>query len=644
MAVLTNTAVTFFGDRENRKQMILGIPAKAEADKPGLILLQDVDDSAVIGNHYMWFDSANTLRVHTSIPTDQDGDGTAVGSGTGASKALDDLAAVQINATLKFDTDNTYDIGEAATEIKDIFIDGVAYIDDARLDIAQIGGATNYINVAAGGITTMAGSATIDGVSSGNLLDKSAAEVITGGFDVTTADLDIKEDSRKVTFGAAGSTDSYIEFDGTDMLFFDSNVAGTVTLSQLQAGTTLNPVVTGDLTIAEGKFNWTDSVDETAAAWSFANTGAGADIGITSSCTTGEVIKITADAMANGSAILVDCDGGVGASGFYLECYDGSATDLTIGDNGEINIKGAAIDILTVDLGNILATAGDITSTLGDIVATQGNITATLGNINITDGNFNVDEGKIEVDSTADEISYIKRNNATGTGPAFEIEETHVNGGVALLVDHNVTDAIDAVQITHDGSEYGLSIVGTNVAGRGLYLAGPASQASPLTFVDGTTGAGWVGAASTGMVMLNSDGTQANAGASILRIADSGATAAAMTGSCLQIQETSSGGATGGYAVYINASGDTEALHVDAGTVVVDETIKATAGVITVNSENDVTDPPSQAEMDTAFGAGAAGNDGMIGIINDTGAGANTWLCVNTDGAWYYAAKLTIGA
>ena len=162
MGVNTDVAITFFGARDNVRQQILGIPAQAAADKPGLIMMQDVDDSGVVGDHYMWFDSNNNLRTHTSKPTDQDSDGTAIGSGTGASKALDDLAAVQINADLEFDTDNTYDVGKTAAEIKDIWVDGVAYIDDARLDVAEIGdaGQTDYIKIADNGVMTMEGAST----------------------------------------------------------------------------------------------------------------------------------------------------------------------------------------------------------------------------------------------------------------------------------------------------------------------------------------------------------------------------------------------------------------------------------------------------------------------------------------------------
>ena len=98
MAVLENTAVTFFGDRRNRQQMILGIPAQSASDKPGILCLQDVDNSGVIGNNYFWFDSTGQPRYDTSIPTNQDSDGTAMSGLVGPGSSTDN-AIVRWNGT-----------------------------------------------------------------------------------------------------------------------------------------------------------------------------------------------------------------------------------------------------------------------------------------------------------------------------------------------------------------------------------------------------------------------------------------------------------------------------------------------------------------------------------------------------------------
>lgn len=481
MSVNTNADIIFFGARNNVKQQILGIAAKAEANLPGLLFMQDVDDSGNVGDHWLWFDSSDELRVkHGTIPVDQN-DGDAIGSGTGASKALDDLAAVQINATLKFDTDDTYDVGESGTQIQDIFVDGIAYIDECRGDVGKFGddGLTHYISIAATGILTMEGNATIDGIGSGNLVDKSATEVITGGWDITTVDLDIKADNIKITWGAGGDTDSYQYFSGTKLMFYDSDVGSEVSLAQLQAGTPLSPVVNGDFSIPNGTFNWTDSTDETAATWSFSNTGGTADIDITSSATTGQVINITADSLANGTALFIDSSGGPGASGYFIAMKNGSAIEASFGQDGAMT----------------LASTGDV-------------------------------EHKIS------------RDNATGTNPLLEIEETNVSGGVAFLVDSKHTGAVDAVQITYAGTENALDIVTTHVNSSSIVCEGVASQVAPMVLIDAGAGP-FIGASGVGALEVICDGALADADTNLIRVEHSGdAAGTAINGSCLALIDT----------------------------------------------------------------------------------------------------------
>lgn len=49
-------------------------------DKPGLLVLQCHDASNVLINTYLWVDSTGDLRISPTIPTDQDANGTVVGT------------------------------------------------------------------------------------------------------------------------------------------------------------------------------------------------------------------------------------------------------------------------------------------------------------------------------------------------------------------------------------------------------------------------------------------------------------------------------------------------------------------------------------------------------------------------------------
>lgn len=53
-------------------------------------------------------------------------------------------------------------------------------------------------------------------------------------------------------------------------------------------------------------------------------------------------------------------------------------------------------------------------------------------------------------------------------------------------------------------------------------------------------------------------------------------------------------------------------------------------------SANNVTNPPTAAEINTAFGNFATVGQGFIGVINDNGDGILVWLCVSTGGGWSY--------
>lgn len=60
--------------------------------------------------------------------------------------------------------------------------------------------------------------------------------------------------------------------------------------------------------------------------------------------------------------------------------------------------------------------------------------------------------------------------------------------------------------------------------------------------------------------------------------------------------------------------------------------------------ENDVSDPPTQAEMVTAFGSANNAGHGAIGVLNDDSADTNVRICIALDGNWFYSGKYTKGA
>ena len=62
-------------------QAVFHIKTIATPEKPSILALDAVaDTTGVRTTYYLWVDSTGDLRIHTSIPTNQDGDGTVVGA------------------------------------------------------------------------------------------------------------------------------------------------------------------------------------------------------------------------------------------------------------------------------------------------------------------------------------------------------------------------------------------------------------------------------------------------------------------------------------------------------------------------------------------------------------------------------------
>ena len=58
---------------------------------------------------------------------------------------------------------------------------------------------------------------------------------------------------------------------------------------------------------------------------------------------------------------------------------------------------------------------------------------------------------------------------------------------------------------------------------------------------------------------------------------------------------------------------------------------------VNIIREDNVASPPTDTELDTAFGTPEAAGDGFIGILDDNGAGTSVYLCVARNSEWWYA-------
>ena len=165
-----------------------------------------------------------------------------------------------------------------------------------------------------------------------------------------------------------------------------------------------------------------------------------------------------------------------------------------------------------------------------------------------------------------------------GTGATqLQIVGADSSGTLMAITGIDTTGNSDTMTIAHSGTGDGLQITCTEADSVAAHLIAATSQTTSVLNVDGATGS-WVGATGVGMVSLTNDGTPAHANASLLRIAQSGTSASGQRGIAASLEDTSTAGGGTPYVLYISSTNN-EAIHVDSGAVLVDETITATGGV-----------------------------------------------------------------
>jgi len=636
--------VSPLGSAYNTKQLNLGIPGGPNANEGGTVFIERIDGSGDPQDG-IWLHTDGTNLLYTTggtKPADTN-TGTAITAG-GADTALSNIASVQIPdaGDLIPLTDNQVDIGEKSTpkEFKDAYFDGTVETDALEVDgdayFGRTGGAgSNYIKILTNGVATLHGTATIDGVGAGDVGDITANETVTGLWDfsnasglkaavitdratagiaidgVTIKDDDIVMQSAKDIMWVNTST-AYIQHDGSNLIFFDSDLGTTVTLTSMAGGALTSPTITGDATISDGKLTWNDLSDEVAGAWAFSNvTNDAIDI-TANSATTSNILHIQTTSLTSGNGILVTTDESVLSSGYYYQAYDSNSAEVVwqVGENGVNTITGKAGDVLVL----------------------------TLGDLQMTNGDIDMDRGRIDVLTSDDEQSLtIKRTDSTGTAAVAKIWQSHATPTSGVLhIDQDGTGDADAVQIDNAGTGYAVTSTGGAAGSEGYEFISAASGTGHGLYLDGAT-SNWIGPASAfGFAQIDNDGNHANTGSTLLRVNKSGGQLqASTTGSVAQFIDNSSV-AGDGYAVLIDASGVTEALHVDAGKSVFDEhvTIKGLTATTNASVETALIHLDSSGVVAANFGAALEFSQETDTSPNTEYAGAISfpWLTA-TDGS-----------
>lgn len=533
----------------------------------------NVDMNAAVGGRFLFLDGGAATRTANMIAVTNDGDGNVdvaeiTDSNTGSGHVFDiNTSGIGSGNVI----DITYSAADTGNALNVVMADNVA---GAALNITGAGARTDsIIEVATSETGSVDGIIRVDasGVFTGYVMTLTTSAAATAGA-ILHLDLDAGVAYRAIQIDHAGArtvADILVTFDGTA----GAGAGGTlmdVNVSMTGAGA--NPLIDIDV----------------------------------SGVYTGNIIDITFSAAATGDAVVLDMTSALAASAIVLVGAGARTDDLIkIDDSSTGNSHIFDINITGVYTGNIIditfsasaATSDAISVVMGTAVA--GSAIVLTGTGSRTD-----DLIKIDDDSTGNSqifdinISGIYTGNvldivysvAAATGDAIHVDMGTNLAGNAIQIDAAGTRTAPLINIVNTGADGGtddhvILISQTGVLNSDVinitYSAG-ASDGNAIFLAMGTNVAG-------SAIQVTSAGTGTSGEGCILDVTHTGALAAganlvditsngahSSTSHIVSIASTGSPTA-GSYCLYINASGaDGEAIKVDAGAVVFDETLTVT--------------------------------------------------------------------
>jgi len=343
----------------------------------------------------------------------------------------------EVDSNIIPDDDNTYDLGSSSKEWKDIYIDGVAYLDSIDLNGTTITSTAAELNILDGVTASATDINLIDGITNGTVIASKAIitdsnKDITGGRNIT-----ISGELDAATLDISGNAD----IDGT--LEADAITVDGSTLESVISGTTVSTVTVTDST-ANTNFpvvfhNESNGLlDDTGALRYNPSTGELLVPKLTVAGTTTTVDTVTMNAA---NAVIFE-----GATA------DSHETTLTIVDptgDRTINLPNVSgtLPVLAA------ASTTQITSTPEELNILDG-VTSTAAELNILDG----------VTSTAAELNIL--DGVTSTAAELNI----LDGVTSTAAELNVLDGITAVVGELNALDLGSTAVGTAIASKAVIL------------------------------------------------------------------------------------------------------------------------------------------------------------------------------
>ena len=375
--------------------------------------------------------------------------------------------AAEIDSNIIPNTDNTYDLGSSSKEWKDLYIDGVAYLDSINFNGTAISATAAELNIMDGVTSTAAELNILDGVTSTaaelNILDgvtSTAAELnILDGVTATAAELNYSDTgasvgtvvaSKVVTADANKDVASFRNITLTGELDAgsldvsgDADIDGTLEADAITVnGTALSSVIAGTTVTLASTVTVTDSTANTNFPVVFHNESNGLldDTGaLRYNPSTGELLvpKLTvAGTITTVDTVTMQAENAIVFEGATADAHE---TTLTIIDpTGD----------RTINLPNVSGTLPVLAA------ASTTQITSTPEELNILDG----------VTSTTAELNIL--DGVTSTAAELNI----LDGVTSTAAELNVLDGITAVVGELNALDLGSTAVGTAIASKAVIL------------------------------------------------------------------------------------------------------------------------------------------------------------------------------
>jgi len=307
----------------------------------------------------------------------------------------------EVDSNIIPDDDGTYDLGSSSKEWKDIYIDGVAYLDAINFNGTAITATAAELNIMDGVTSTAAELNILDGVTS------TAAElnIVDGNTSATSTTV---ADADRVVLNDNGTM---VQVADTDLAAYFDDESTAMPNLVTTAATTVGALNSGSITSGFGTIDTGSSTITTTGLI----TGGSLDID---------------DVVINGTTIghTDDTDLMTVASGLLTVAGEVSMTTLDIGGT---NVTSTAAELNILD---------GVTSTAAELNILDG-VTSTAAELNILDG----------VTATATELNYSDTGQSVGTVVASKVVTVDANKDVASFRNITLTGELDAGSLDVSG-------------------------------------------------------------------------------------------------------------------------------------------------------------------------------------------------